>query len=119
MNALTGDDDNAGWNAFTNMFGLVHHFLCVRHIHRAWARKVREMYRGDTEADKLYTSLVVMMQEKSQTKFAEHVVAFRMKFSQKYPDFLKYLEAHYSQLTSGTTYLVCTWTWWTVKTLRN
>ena len=95
VNALMSDDDNAGWNAFTNVFGFVNHFLCVWHIHRAWARKVREMYRGDTEAEELYTSLVVMMEEKSQTKFAEHVVAFRMKFSLKYPDFLKYLESHY------------------------
>ena len=95
INALMTDDDNAGWNAFSHVFGDVSHFLCVWHLHRAWARKVRELYRGNEEAEELYQALVVLMQEKNLNKFGEHVVAYKIAFTEKYPEYLKYLESNY------------------------
>ena len=38
------DDNNNGWNAFTNVLGSVeHHLLCKWHITRAWRRKLSKL----------------------------------------------------------------------------
>ena len=67
VNALMTDDDNAGWNAFKQVFGEnVPHFLCKWHIYRTWLRKLREFIPLDKQLQsEVFINLVVLTEEKN------------------------------------------------------
>ena len=67
MNAVTTDDDNSRWNAFTSVFGsMEHHLLCKWHITRMWRRKLSKLARKMEVKNELYLALSVLLEEKDR-----------------------------------------------------
>ena len=60
------DDDNAGWSAFSKVFGdKIHHLLCKWHVHRSWRRKLQSLLPHNRDLQiELYLAVVVLMNEK-------------------------------------------------------
>ena len=70
INTGMTDDDNSGWNAFTNVFGSVeHHLLCKWHITRAWRRKLSKVAPKTELKNELYRALLVLLAEKDPLQF--------------------------------------------------
>ena len=62
-NTVMADDDNSGWNAFTNVFGSVeHHLLCKWHITRAWRRKLSKLAPKTEVKNELCRALLVLFE---------------------------------------------------------
>ena len=64
------DDDNSGWNAFTNVFGSVEYYLlCKRHITRTCSRKFSKLAPKMEVKNEPYRALLVMLVEKDPLQF--------------------------------------------------
>ena len=100
VNALMTDDDNVGWNSFSMVIGPTPHFLCKWHLHRAWSRKLRKLFPGNSTLQaKFYQLLVVLMEEKNSNTFQNQLHQLTAKYSMMYPDLFEYLETYYFNRT--------------------
>ena len=55
LNDLITDDDNAGWNAVQRISGShKHHFLCHKHVHESWKKKLRQLIKDEEHQAEIY-----------------------------------------------------------------
>ena len=82
------DDDNSGWNAFTNVFGSVEYYLlCKRHITRACSRKFSKLAPKMEVKNEPYRALLVMLVEKDPLRFEILMNGFLSMCNEKSPNF--------------------------------
>ncbi|GFS54461.1 MULE domain-containing protein [Trichonephila inaurata madagascariensis] len=94
------DDDKTTGPAFKKVFGEgVKHLLCKWHIHRAWKKQLNNLVSDFEIRHEIYASLVVLLEEKSSTKFKQTMENFRVAFVDKEPAFIKYFDDYYYNRT--------------------
>ena len=90
------DDDNSGWNAFSNVFGSVeHHLLCKWHFTRAWRRKLSKLAPKTEVKNGLYRALLVLLEEKDPLQFEILMNGFLSMCNEKSPNFGEYFKVNY------------------------
>ena len=96
INTVMTDDDNSGWNAFTNVFGSVeHHLLCKWHITRTWRRKLSKLAPKTEVTNELYRALLVLLEGKDPLQFEILINGFLSMCNEKSPNFGEYFEVNY------------------------
>ena len=95
INAVMTDDDNSGWNAFTNVFGESRHLLCKWHIKRAWRNKIPLVGNTDLQ-EEVYQTLELLIDEKSICSFTLLMSQFITKYSSICPTFMNYFKKYYA-----------------------
>ena len=96
INTVITNDDNSGWNAFTNIFGSVeHHLLCKWHITRAWRRHLSKLAPKTEVKNELYRALVVLLEEKDPLRFETLMNGFLSMWNEQSSNFGEYFQLNY------------------------